>query len=100
MLKHHDRENVKELGLDDLKKSSFKPLFCLSTKPLAIQVMENTASFFWRSIHMHTKLFLDLLRTNLKSCRMSGVYKLDHATTPYSCHGVFRDLFVFRSKFQ
>ena len=46
MLKHHDRENVKELGLGDPKKNSFKPLFCLGTKPLAIQVMENTASFF------------------------------------------------------
>ena len=60
MLKHHDGESVKELGLDDLKKNSFKPLFCLSTKPLGVQDIENTASFFSRTIHMHTKLFLDL----------------------------------------
>ena len=27
ILKHHDREKVKELGLDDLKKNSFESLF-------------------------------------------------------------------------
>lgn len=37
MLKHHNLEKVKELGLDDLKENSFESLFCLSTKPLRVQ---------------------------------------------------------------
>ena len=76
MLKHRDGENMKELGLEDLKKNSFKPLFCLSTNPLGIQDMENTASFFFsQSIHTHILgCFLIFNETNLKSCRMLGAY--------------------------
>ena len=47
--------------VDDLKKKFFKSLFCLSAKALGVQDLESKASFFFsRSIHMQTKVFLDL----------------------------------------
>ena len=48
--------------VDDLKKNSFKSLFCLRTKALGVQDLESKVSLFSlsRSIHMQTKLFIDL----------------------------------------
>ena len=34
--------------VDDLKKNSFKSLFCLSTKALGVQDLESKASLFFR----------------------------------------------------